>query len=42
MPVRARRLARTENAAVGIDVVGMNPLVDPGYTTALNVNRCIR
>ena len=20
----------------------MNPLVDPGYTTALNVNRCIR
>jgi hypothetical protein len=27
---------------VGIDVVEMNPLVDPGYTTALNVNRCIR
>ena len=23
-------------------VVEMNPLVDPGYTTALNVNRCIR
>jgi agmatinase len=22
--------------------VEMNPLVDPGYTTALNVNRCIR
>jgi arginase family enzyme len=27
---------------VGIDVVEMNPFVDPGYTTALNVNRCIR
>jgi agmatinase len=22
--------------------VETNPLVDPGYTTALNVNRCIR
>ena len=36
-----RRLT-AENAVVGIDVVEMNPLVDPGYTTALNVNRCIR
>jgi hypothetical protein len=27
---------------MGIDVVEMNPLADPGYTTALNVNRCIR
>jgi arginase family enzyme len=31
-----------ENTVVGIDVVEMNPFVDPGYTTALNVNRCIR
>ena len=36
-----RRLT-AENRVVGIDVVEMNPLVDPGYTTALNVNRCIR
>jgi arginase family enzyme len=36
-----RRLT-AENTIVGIDVVEMNPLVDPGYTTALNVNRCIR
>ena len=36
-----RRLT-AENTVVGIDVVEMNPLVDPGYTTALNVNRCIR
>jgi agmatinase len=36
-----RRLT-AENHVVGIDVVEMNPLVDPGYTTALNVNRCIR
>ena len=33
-----RRLT-AENRVVGIDVVEMNPLVDPGYTTALNVNR---
>jgi agmatinase len=36
-----RRLT-AENRVVGIDVVEMNPLVDPGYTTGLNVNRCIR
>jgi agmatinase len=36
-----RRLT-AENTIVGIDVVEMNPLVDPGYTTALNVNRRIR
>jgi arginase family enzyme len=36
-----RQLA-AENTAAGIDVVEMKPLVDPGYTTAPNVNRCIR
>ena len=27
---------------VGFDLVELNPLVDPGYTTALNANRLIQ
>jgi agmatinase len=27
---------------VGFDLVELNPLVDPGYTTALNANRLVQ
>jgi formimidoylglutamase len=36
-----RRLC-AENNLVGFDLVEFNPLVDPGYTTALNANRLLR
>ena len=36
-----RRLC-AENNLVGFDLVEVNPLADPGYTTALNANRLIR
>lgn len=36
-----RRLC-AENNLVGFDLVEVNPLVDPGYTTALNANRAIQ
>jgi len=32
----------TENNLVGFDLVEVNPLVDPGYTTVLNANRLIQ
>jgi agmatinase len=32
----------TEKNLVGFDLVELNPLVDPGYTTALNANRLIQ
>ena len=35
-----RRLAH-EVGIVGAEIVEMNPLVDPGYTTALVANRCL-
>lgn len=31
-----------ENNLVGFDIVELNPLADPGYTTALNANRIIQ
>jgi agmatinase len=36
-----RRLC-AENNLVGFDLVEVNPLVDPGYTTGLNANRAIQ
>jgi agmatinase len=36
-----RRLCSEKNL-VGFDLVELNPLVDPGYTTALNANRLLR
>ena len=36
-----RRLC-AENRLVGFDLVELNPLVDPGYTTALNANRLLQ
>lgn len=32
----------TENNLVGFDLVELNPLVDPGYTTVLNANRIVQ
>ncbi len=32
----------TENRIVGFDLVELNPLVDPGYTTILNANRVVQ
>lgn len=32
----------TENNLVGFDLVELNPLVDPGYTTILNSNRIVQ
>ena len=32
----------TEKNLVGFDLVELNPLADPGYTTALNANRAIQ
>ena len=29
------------NEVVGFELVELNPLVDPGYTTALNANRIV-
>ena len=31
-----------ETKVVGFELVEVNPLVDPGYTTALNANRIMR
>ncbi len=36
-----RRLC-AENNLVGFELVELNPLVDPGYTTALNANRLVQ
>ena len=36
-----RRLCAEANV-VGIEIVELNPLADPGYTTALNTNRLLR
>ena len=40
LPVLRRVCA--EANVVAIELVEVNPLVDPGYTTALNANRCLR
>jgi agmatinase len=40
MPIVRRLCAETE--VVGFELVEVNPLVDPGYTTALNANRIVR
>ncbi len=38
----ALRRVCAETNVVAIEVVEVNPLADPGYTTALNANRCLR
>ena len=32
----------TENNLVGFELVELNPLVDPGYTTVMNANRLVQ